>query len=100
MGSKFRPETRERAVRLFLEHRAEFNSDSQAADAIGRELGMAARSVLNWVRAAGRHAEEVAVDLESEVGRLRARNKQLEQDVAILRAATGFFARACDPHGC
>jgi transposase-like protein len=94
MGSKFRPETRERAVRLFVEHRSEFNSDSQAADAIGRELGMAGRSVLNWVRAAERHAEGVAVpeDLESEVRRLRAQNKQLTQDVAILRAATGFFA--------
>lgn len=94
------PRVRERAVRLVLEHRSEYPSNAKAIAAVARQEGVGAESLRRWVVQAeidagdrgGQTSEEHA-----EIRRLKAENKRLREDVAILRAATTFFAGELDP---
>ena len=99
------PQVRERAVRLVLEHRSEYPSNAkaiaaEAIAAVARQEGVGAESLRRWVVQAeidagdrgGQTSEEHA-----EIRRLKAENKRLREDVAILRAATTFFAGELDP---
>ena len=94
------PQVRERAVRLVLEHRSEYPSNAKAIAAVARQEGVGAESLRRWVVQAeidagdrgGQTSEEHA-----EIRRLKAENKRLREDVAILRAATTFFAGELDP---
>lgn len=94
------PEVRERAVRLVLEHRAEYPSNAKAVAAVARQEGVGAESLRRWVIQAeidagardGQTSEEHA-----EIRRLKAENKRLREDVAILKAAATFFAGELDP---
>ena len=100
MPKKIDPAVRERAVRLVLEHRAEYPSNQQAVAAVARQEGVGAESLRRWVIQAeidagdrdGQTSEEAA-----EIKRLKAENKRLREDVAILKAATTFFAGELDP---
>ena len=100
MPKKIDPQVRERAVRLVLEHRAEYPSNQQAVAAVARQEGVGAESLRRWVIQAeidagsrdGQTSEEAA-----EIKRLKAENKRLREDVAILKAATTFFAGELDP---
>lgn len=95
MPKQIDPALRERAVRLVLEHRAEYPSTSRAIAAVARQEGVVAESLRRWVAQAdidsgrrdGQTSEEVA-----EIKRLKAENRRLREDVAILKAATTFFA--------
>lgn len=49
MPKKIDPALRERAVRLVLEHRAEYPSTSQAIAAVARQEGIGAESLRRWV---------------------------------------------------
>lgn len=99
MPKKIDPALRERAVRLVLEHRAVYPSNAKAIAAVARQEGVGAESLRRWVIQAdidsgdreGQTSEEAA-----EVKRLKAENKRLREDVAILKAATTFFAGELD----
>lgn len=99
MPKKIDPALRERAVRLVLEHRSEYPSHMKAITAVARQEGVGAESLRRWVVQAdidsgnrdGQTSEEAA-----EVKRLKAENKRLREDVAILKAATTFFAGELD----
>lgn len=99
MPKKIDPALRERAVRLVLEHRAEYPSNAKAIAAVARQESVGAESLRRWVIQAdidsgerdGQTSEEAA-----EVKRLKAENKRLREDVAILKAATTFFAGELD----
>lgn len=94
------PAVRERAVRLVLEHRSEYPSNARAIAAVARQEGVGAESLRRWVLQAdvdagvrdGRTSDEVA-----EIKRLKTENRRLREDVAILKAATTFFAGELDP---
>lgn len=94
------PQVRDRAVRLVLEHRAEYPSNAKAIAAVARQEGVGAESLRRWVVQAeidagardGQTSEESA-----EIRRLKAENKRLREDVAILKAAATFFAGELDP---
>lgn len=100
MPKKIDPALRERAVRPVLEHRAEYPSNAQAVVAVARQEGLGAESLRRWVIQAeidagdrdGRTSEEAV-----EIRRLKAENRRLREDVAILKAATTFFAGELDP---
>ena len=100
MPKKIDPQVRERAIRLVLEHRAEYPSNQQAVAAVARQEGVGVESLRRWVIQAeidagardGQTSEEHA-----EIKRLKAENKRLREDVAILKAATTFFAGELDP---
>ncbi|MCB1256830.1 MAG: IS3 family transposase [Microthrixaceae bacterium] len=94
MPKKIDPQVRERAVRLVLEHRSEYPSNARAVAAVARQEGVGAESLRRWVIQAeidagdrdGQTSEEHA-----EIKRLKAENRRLREDVAILKAATNFL---------
>ena len=100
MPKRIDPAVRERAVRLVQDHRAEYPSTFAAVQAVAKQVGVGAESVRRWVVQAeidtgtrpGVSSEESA-----EIKRLKAENRQLREDVAILKAATTFFAGELDP---
>ena len=100
MPKKIDPALRERAVRLVLEHRAEYPSTAKAIAAVARQEGVGAETVRRCVVQAeidagdrdGQTSEEHA-----EIRRLKAENRRLREDVAILKAATTFFVGELDP---
>src|SRR5690625_4504884 len=89
MPTKIDQARRDRAVRLVLEHRAEYLSTARAIAAVTRQEGVGAESLRRWVVQAdidssnrdGQTSEEHA-----EIRRLKAKNRRLHEDVAILKA--------------
>ncbi|WP_426623752.1 IS3 family transposase [Leifsonia sp. McL0607] len=100
MPKKIDPEVRERAVRLVLEHRAEYPSTAKAIAAVARQECVGSESLRRWVLQAeidaggrdGQTSEEHA-----EIRRLKAENKRLREDVAILKAAANFLRGGTRP---
>ena len=100
MPKKIDPELRARALRLVSEHLGEYPSLTAASVAVAKQLGVGKESVRRWVVQAqvdggqrqGSTTEEVA-----EIKTLRAKVRRLEEDNAILKAATVFFVGELDP---
>jgi len=100
MPKKIDPEVRDRAVRLVLEHRAEYPSTAKAIAAVARQEGAGAESLRRRVIQAeidagdrgGQTSEEHA-----EIRRLKAENKRLREANEILKAASIFFAGELGP---
>jgi transposase len=100
-NSKYSVATRERAVRLVRE-RLEGDDRTQwrVIVSVSEQMGMTAETLRRWVRQAEIDAGEregVSSATAEEVAELRRQNAELEATVEILKAATGFFARECDP---
>ena len=100
MLKKFDLELKARAVRLVMEHQQECTSMNAAAGAVAKQLGLGQETVRRWVVQSqvdagdreGRSSEELA-----EIKVLKAKVRRLEEDNAILKAATVFFAGELDP---
>jgi transposase-like protein len=63
-------------------------------------VGVGKESVRRWVRQAEVDAglrPGITSEESEEIKKLRAENRRLREDVAILRAATSFFAGELDP---
>jgi transposase len=100
MPSKYDGNTKAKAGRLVCEHADDYASEWAAIKAVSGRLGMTAETLRVWVRQAEVDAGEAAgVTSEEtrEIRELRRKNRELEQTIEILEAATSFFARECDP---
>jgi transposase len=100
MTSRYDENTKSRAVRLVCEHAGDYDTEWAAMKAISARLGMSAETLRKWVRQAKVDAGEAAgvpTETARELRELRRKCKELEATVEILKAATGFFARECDP---
>ena len=100
MPSKYDENTKARAVRLVREHRDDYDSEWAAMKVIAGRLGMNTETLRKWVRQAEIDAGEAAgtsTEESRELRELRRKNRELEQTIEILKAATTFFARECDP---
>jgi transposase len=100
MSSKYDAETRARAVRLVLDHVGDYDSQFAAIKAVAARLGMSSEAVRRWVRQAevdGGEAPGVTSESAKEIKELKKKNAELEQTIEILKAATSFFVRECDP---
>lgn len=100
MSIRYDANTKVRAVRLFREHRDDYDSEWAAMRAISGRLGMSAETLRKWVRQAevdAGQAAGVSSEEKRELRELRRKTRELEQTVEILKAATSFFARECDP---
>lgn len=99
-SKRFPVEVRERAVRLVLEHRAEYETKWAAITSVASKIGCSPETLRGWVRQAeidaGSRRGVTSVEaqrikeLELEVRELRRANE-------ILKAASAFFARELDP---
>lgn len=99
-ASKFSPATRERAVRLALEQRDRYRHDRQCFAAVAKQFGMHPNTLAAWVRAARVEAGELPANPDErdlQIADLKRENAELAKTVEILKAATSFFARECDP---
>lgn len=100
MPKKIDPALRERAVRLVTEHQQEYPSLTAAATAVAQQLGVGKETVRRWVIQAQVDAGQrdgVTSQESAEIKRLKAENRRLREDVAVLKAAATFFAGELDP---
>jgi transposase len=100
MPSKYDAATRAKAIRLVAQHRDDYASEWAAIRAVSGRLGMNAETLRNWIRQAAvdaGDADGVSTDAAREIRELKRKNKELEETIEILKAATTFFARASDP---
>jgi transposase len=95
MPKKIDPELKARAVRLVLELRGEYPTLTAASQAVAKQVGVGKESVRRWVIQAeidAGHRDGVTSEESEEIRRLKAENRRLREDVAILKAAATFFA--------
>jgi transposase len=98
--SKYSEATRERAVRLVLENVDRFANEAQCARHVAGQVGMHVGTLRRWVREARAEAGEVVPYMDWKDRRIEQLERELaesRQTVEILKAATTFFARECDP---
>jgi transposase len=99
-GTRYPREIRERAVRMVLEHQADYASQWKAIESIAEKFGMSAETLRKWLR-------QVEIDDGSRHGvttveaqrlkDLERENRELRRANEILKAASIFFARELDP---
>ncbi len=93
----FSPEFRERAVRLVMEHRDDYQSESAALTAIARKLGCSPDTLRGWVRQVQRDGGVQPGPTSEEKARIKElerENRELRQANEILRKASAYFAQA------
>jgi transposase len=82
------------------EHQQDYPSQTAAAQAVARQLGLGRETVRRWVVSAeidaGGRPGATSAEL-AEIKTLKAKVRRLEEDNAILRSATVFFAGELDP---
>jgi transposase-like protein len=100
MPKKIDPAVKERAVKLVLEHQAEYPSLFAAITAVAKQQRLGVESLRRWVNQAlvdvgerrGATTEELA-----EIRELKAKVRRLEDDLEIAKKASVFFAGELDP---
>lgn len=98
--TRYPVEVRERAVRLVLEHRGEYETKWAAITSIAEKFGCSAETLRGWVRQAevdgGARPGTTTADAER-IKELERENRELRRANEILKAASAFFARELDP---
>lgn len=100
MPKKIDPEVQARAVRLVNDHLGEYPSLTAASASVAKQVGVGRETVRRWVVQAqidGGQRDGLSSAELAEIKKLKAENRQLREDVAILKAATTFFAGELDP---
>ena len=90
-------EFRERAVRLVMEHRDDYQSEAAALSAIAGKLGCSPDSLRVWVRQAQRDGGERPGQTTAEKTRIKELEREvreLRQANEILKKASAYFAMA------
>jgi transposase len=100
MAGKYDQETKAKAIRLVREHVGDYPSEYAAITAVAGRLGMTAETLRKWIRQVEvdeGQAPGVTTETSREVRELRRKVAELERTIEVLKAATTFFARECDP---
>ena len=100
MPRKYDEQTRAKAVRLVHDHVGDYGSEWEAIKTIAGRLGMNPETLRKWLRQAevdAGQADGTTAAATREIRELKRKNAELEQTVAILKAATSFFVRESDP---
>ncbi len=98
-NTRYSPEVRERAVRMLVEHRAEYPSEWAAMTAISAKLGMTPETLRIWVRRTeiddGKRPGTTTED-QLKIKELEREVKELKRANEILKDASIFFATELD----
>jgi len=97
--SPYSPEVRERAVRMYFDHRPEYPSEWAAMTAIAGMLGMTPETLRKWIRRVEVDNGERAGLTTDERARLKvleSENRELRRANEILKDASIFFATELD----
>ncbi len=100
MPVKYDQDTKAKAVRLVREHAGDYESEWAAISAVAGRMGMSSETLRKWIRQGEvdqGQAPGVSSDAAREIRDLKRKNRELEQTIEILKAATSFFAREHDP---
>lgn len=93
-------ETKQRAIRLVLDHLDEYPNLTSACETVATRPGFGAESLRRWVRQAqidGGERQGVTSSESERMRRLGRENRELREANAILRDAAVFFAGELDP---
>jgi transposase len=96
-SKRYSPEFRERAVRMLLDHKSEYDSEWSALSAIAVKLGCTAETLRQWVRQAERDLgirNGVTSSERDRLKELERENRELRRANEILRKASAYFALA------
>ena len=96
-AKRYSRETRERAVRLVLEHEEKYESQWAAIESIAPKVGCATQTLRRWVLQAERdegRAPGLKTDERARLKDLERENRELRRANEILRKASAFFAQA------
>lgn len=100
MSRRYDSELRAKAVRLVVDHGGEYPSEWAAIKAVSSRLGMTPETLRSWVRQGqvdSGQRDGVATEAAVQIRELKRRNRELEETIAVLKAATSFFVRESDP---
>lgn len=100
MPKKYDEEFKARAVRLVTDHVEEYASRTACVVAVAKRLGVAPETLRRWINQAEVDTgvrDGVPTDTVRELRELKRKNRELEETVEILKAATRFFVRESDP---
>ncbi len=95
--TRYSPEVRARAVRMVLDHRADYASQWAAISSIATKIGCTAETLRRWVRQSERDAglgDGVTTQERDRIRALERENRELRQANEILRKASAYFAQA------
>jgi transposase-like protein len=98
MPKKIDPAVRERVMRMIAEHRSEYATPTELAKVIAARERLGRETVRRWIVGAevdGGIRPGVSSAEHAEIKALKVR--RLEEDNAILKAATVFFVGELDP---
>jgi transposase-like protein len=90
---------KERALRMFADHRGDYASDTALAEAVAKKVGVGRETARRWLVQADINAGTrpgVTSDEQAEIKKLKAENRRLREDNEILRQASIFFAGELD----
>jgi transposase len=95
--NKFAPEVRARAIRMVLDHEADYPSRWATVTSIAEKIGCSPPTLHEWVKKAevdsGKRAG-VSSDMAEKLKSLERENRELRQANEILRKASAYFAQA------
>jgi transposase-like protein len=94
---RYSPEVRERAVRMVLEHRRDYDSEWAAIGSISEKIGCTAETLRKWVRRAERDSGRrpgLTTEERECLKALERENRELRRANEILRKASAYFAQA------
>ena len=100
MPKRIEPAVRERVMRMIAEHRSEYTTPTELArviaarERLGVETCVAGLCRPRWMAGSVRR---VSSSEHAEIKALKAQVRRLEEDNAILKAATVFFVGELDP---
>jgi transposase-like protein len=100
MPKRVDPAIKERALRMFADHRRDYSSDTALAEAVAKKVGVGRETARRWLVQADINAGNrvgTTSDDQAEIKKLKAEVRKLREDNEILKAATVFFAGELDP---